>query len=1001
MRGIARSIVLVLGVTSVSMVASAQQPPAPPKPGPAPRGGAAARPSEPPAVATVGALGVPRAELEAGLQQALADYRQRSGKEVPAEFRPIVERQVLESLIRRRLLLLEAGRQKLGGTDADAETELRRDPFFQENGRFSEAKFQAIKAQDPARWAASLQAIKSQLGAIKLGQRLEREQVASEESMRAQAEHDLQRANVSHLALRAAEFPGLYPEPREQDIIDYHRSHAEEFRRPARASLTVIFIDRPALPESLAKDAAAVRAWEDGLRPRADSVLAALRAGASIDSIGALLGGVRRDAVVTRQSFPGFWGGDARADATVFTTAVGRYLPEPVRARPGWLVARVEESTPEHVAPLSEVAKEIRARLRSDAQENGDERRLRAFYETQRDSLAGPAIRVRYAALDTGRVAIRDPSAADLDRFYRGHLADYSSFDRATGAVQAKSLAEVREDVRARWIRDQRLEVVRDAAERIHRAWSANKRDAAAERVATTLREVGPLPVEGRPDTGLAGAALGDLLRSQGAQRGAGIGTFARGRLVWSVIDVTSKVTPTFEQARPRLVEMLARRQESSDEGAAKELWAKDPQRFAGGDLLHVTRLLCPFPGPLDVPLTREEVERWHREHISDYAAGEQASARHILIEAENATPQTLESARQRALAVLARLRAGERFADLARQYSDDVATRENGGDLGTFGRGVMLDAFDRKVFSMRPGEVSEPVKTEVGWHIIECLDRLPADAEPLARIYTNVAADAARAKAERIALARADSLLARIHSVAEAKTVAQRTGLPTAQMVFVIGEKGLLPEEQAFRRSLEHLKPGQIAPTVQPMKGFGVGIMWVDSVTPAPRPAWEQARERALATYRGDAAQRTLTAKRAELDSMLRSGWTFDSLATLFGGLGTVDFARGGTIRGLGKPPADLDSLVFGVGRTPAPLQPGDVSRWLEFGSGSVRLRLNERIEPAPAEVDARLRSQRRAAVETSMREYFEGLKARFPVRILDPRLRDLTPPAPPSPGG
>ena len=69
---------------------------------------------------------------------------------------------------------------------------------------------------------------------------------------------------------------------------------------------------------------------------------------------------------------------------------------------------------------------------------------------------------------------------------------------------------------------------------------------------------------------------------------------------------------------------------------------------------------------------------------------------------------------------ILDRLKKGESFANLAREISIDRGSAKKGGDLGLFGRGVMVKAFEEAAFRLKKGEISQPVKTEFGYHIIK-----------------------------------------------------------------------------------------------------------------------------------------------------------------------------------------------------------------------------------------------------------------------------------------
>lgn len=116
------------------------------------------------------------------------------------------------------------------------------------------------------------------------------------------------------------------------------------------------------------------------------------------------------------------------------------------------------------------------------------------------------------------------------------------------------------------------------------------------------------------------------------------------------------------------------------------------------------------------VAITDEDVKTYFEENKETFGTPEQVEASHILV-ADEATASEVEE----------KLKAGEDFAELAKQHSTDTANAEKGGALGFFGRGEMATEFEDKAFSMNDGDVSEPVKTEFGFHIIKVTDKKEA----------------------------------------------------------------------------------------------------------------------------------------------------------------------------------------------------------------------------------------------------------------------------------
>ncbi len=146
------------------------------------------------------------------------------------------------------------------------------------------------------------------------------------------------------------------------------------------------------------------------------------------------------------------------------------------------------------------------------------------------------------------------------------------------------------------------------------------------------------------------------------------------------------------------------------------------------------------------------EARKYYQENKAQFSQPERIKARHILIAVEDpASADSKKAAREKAEKILARVRAGEDFAELAKKYSDDPGSREKGGDLGFFSRGQMIEPFEKAAFSLKVGEISGLVESPFGYHIIKVEERQPAQTTPYEKVKEQVREKALEAKRESV----------------------------------------------------------------------------------------------------------------------------------------------------------------------------------------------------------------------------------------------------------
>jgi len=141
------------------------------------------------------------------------------------------------------------------------------------------------------------------------------------------------------------------------------------------------------------------------------------------------------------------------------------------------------------------------------------------------------------------------------------------------------------------------------------------------------------------------------------------------------------------------------------------------------------------------ITVPEDDLRKYYTENASRYTAAEERRARHILIKADKAAAADVkQKAKARAEVLLAELRkTPAAFADLAKKNSDDTGSAAQGGDLDFFGRGAMVKPFEDAVFAMKPGEISNVIESDFGFHIIQLEAVRGGDKKPFEAVRAGI----------------------------------------------------------------------------------------------------------------------------------------------------------------------------------------------------------------------------------------------------------------------
>jgi len=221
-----------------------------------------------------------------------------------------------------------------------------------------------------------------------------------------------------------------------------------------------------------------------------------------------------------------------------------------------------------------------------------------------------------------------------------------------------------------------------------------------------------------------------------------------------TVIDMLARIS---EQQRELSVHTITPErfvsQVKLDGDAAKRYYDNNPNEFRIPEQVRVEYVTLTMDALMaGIPVDEAQVRKYYEENRAQFETRQERQASHILIAVDAAaSAEDKQKARARAEELAQQLKQKpERFAEIAKEHSQDPGSAANGGDLGYFGRGTMPKPFEETVFAMKPGEVSSPVETQYGFHIIRLAGVKGGERRSFEDVRSQIEAELKRQQAGR-----------------------------------------------------------------------------------------------------------------------------------------------------------------------------------------------------------------------------------------------------------
>jgi parvulin-like peptidyl-prolyl isomerase len=883
---------------------------------------------------------------------------------------------VLNELVRREVLAIEAQRQKIQPSDAEVDSLLMRDPFFLTGGVFDPLKFNQFKLAPTSNYHQVLPTLREAAAIEKLDRALRRRLRPSPAAVKAEWAKRNDQVTFQYLPLLLRDV-SLEPEATEAEWAAHFRAHAEEYAKRTQLRLRAYRLPLP--PEADSTRAAAESAALTRGRRMADSLEAGTLPDSSASTVDTGLFDVPGLNVPVLGRVPGLLEALAKADTVPSVRVVG-----PFAGGDAVIVGKIVERHPRHVPPMREVLGAVKRRADAEKRQAASEADRRAFYDAHLERYRGPRARLTRLVLDESAYRPRDVPGSEIEAWYKASGRSLFGESDTSKAWMPPLTDSLRGVVRRKIEDSERGTWMGAALAKLASGLSAGRSPRELVRASGASAETLTIARWDTPDSLFSGLMMDSLLESAPGRRGKveGPRRFGRRSAVWRVDSADTTFVPPYDRVRLRVAREFADERRAREEADGRVWFDAHRDRYRIPVQRAIEYVSVAIPPVDSVRLSEAELRAAYQKNLAAYHQEEQVHARHILLTTGAGISD--QKAKARADSLRKAAMGGADFTELARRFSQEPGASASGGDLGWFGRGRMVKEFETAAFALKPGEVSAVVKTQFGYHVIRLEERKPAGTKAFAEVKEDIRSQLATSRADSAAARAAATLARKLALGGDARALAATHGGvqtstpfgandPVPGVGMVPNLSAALPKMPAGRWSVRTFRTGRAYLVVRPK-----------AATPARAAEFDEVRAQAVEDAKNAKREELLEKKVSALRASLAAGASLDSLAAPYGGLkssGPVS-RIGGFVPGLGAEARVVERAFT--------LPPGGQSDTLITTQGRVWIRLENRKQPDAKSFAAAREALTEELLKKNLDEWLEARKKTMRIEVLRRDLKE-----------